>query len=530
MQFNLCLSCGVPFLPVAEDYIDFDSVGNLSVLYFQKHVRRSEAVAANVENPVFSSKKCAAHIIHESHHAHALAFMSERREDADLREALPDTRDGVFPFVRAPKSKSKHETLGAFWASPDNTHRIKFDKLSKYLTKHDINEGYHLDFGQKCNCCRGCNMTMTMEFWFRYHLYNPDNLGGLIPQDVITVVKLRNVGSDHDPAWRFAANRDQYTFPSRPWSRARDAMAAAVAYYLHMCLPFNDSPVKSVPAKKALYQTLCWTLLEIACLISEYRIGPENNRDHKKRQCLKSHVGTIELYISYFCWRLYGSTMQELLDVNFETWHQMYFWDAAGCDKLFPGRRFGRLIVDEFGGNVTQMTSAALLEYVFERVWSIFRKLKPMARLLAGDYEHVPANVGLYFVMPANVDAIYTLARGAYEPSFDSFASCVGIHAMLGRLVDTCRDFDEETRALLASFVRSWRNAEIAAVAKAQYGGKESDRARVDYLLCGLLDPPKQYPGSRGELAEILKGHKCSAWAAVLPLHQMGAFSGRGDE
>jgi len=513
---------------MSDEYIDFDSVGNLSILYFQKHVRRSEAMMASVVNPLFSSQKFAAHVIHKSHHADALEFMSANREDRDLAELEPTDPAGVFPFFRSPTTANR-QALGAFWGTPSQEQRFKFEELAAFVENAALTSGYVLDVDQTVDCCRGCNMTMTMEFWFRYHLYNPANAARLIPADAITVVKMNVTGRhvrDDWSRWRFAVNRENYTFPSDEWSKGRDAMAAAVAYYLHACLPFDESEVKTLPEKKRLYLSLCWTVLEIACLLCELKIGPESKGTKKKRQCPKSHVGAIELYVSHFCWRLYTMTRPALMLFGFERWHQIYFCEAVGCKELFPRRQFGQLIVDEFAGDVSLMTSRKLLRFTFKKVWSIFQALEPLADFLCARYERIPPNVGLYFLNPDSLEAVYTLANGGHEPSFDSYASCLGVDALLSRLLDTCRDFDEETRALLASFRTSWRNAEIAAVSRAQYGGREASRARVDYLLCRVLDPPEGYPASREELAKILRGPKCSAWAAVLPLHQMGAFSG----
>lgn len=526
MQFNLCLACGVPFLPVSEEFIEFDTVGNLSILYLQKHVRRSDSVRGSVVNPVFTSKKFAAHVIHESHHAHALQFMSENRADVDLIQADPSAANGVFPYFRAPTAEKNKDPSGAYWNRPAVGSRIVFEELQDRFNTQTVRADFATAVDLKVSTCRGCNMTMTMEFWFRYHLYNPNNPNRLIPADTISIVQLSKGNREtlkHADRWTLTRNPNPRTFPSDDWSKSEDALSAAIAYYLHMCVPHGDHDVKRSPEKMQHYQALCWVVLELACVLCEYRIGPENNPNHKKNQMLKSHLGVAELYASYFCWRFY-SAFERRFDIDFPKWHQLYFWSCADCKGLFPHRQVGNMLVDMFSWNFVDRTSKSTLRKTFRTLWKICTALEPLAKLVAGRYEEISDDVGNYFLNPDHVSRLYAIANGGHEPSFDSFAACVGSEALLFRLMETCRDSDDDIKSLLRSLFSSWRNAEISTLAKRQYGGNMVGRARLDYLFAKLLDPPVDYPSTAKGLAAVLKSDKCSPWASVLPLYNMGAF------
>lgn len=526
MQFNLCLACGVPFLPVSEEFIEFDTVGNLSVLYLHKHVQKSDSVRASVKNPVFSSKKFAAHLVHESHHAHALKFMGEWRGDVNLTQLDPSHNTGVFPYFRAPTSDADKGPSGAFWDRPLEENRIVFEELLEKFENTNVNEDFAPDLDLKVGTCRGCNMTMTMEFWFRYHLYNPNNSHRLIPYDSISIVLMNRNNKESikkSQQWLLSGRPALRTFPKEEWSKKDDALSPAIAYYLHMCLPFGDHEVKRDQNKKVQYQALAWIVLELACVLCEYKIGPENDPDHKKNQMLKSHLGVVELYISFFCWRVFSLFTPDF-DIEFSKWHQVYFWCALDCRKLFPSRQVGKMMVDEFSFSFEGRTSRSLLQKTFKNLWKICEALQPLAQLVSGDYEDLDEDIGLYFLNPDYLPRLYALANGGHEPSFDSFASCVGSEALLFRIAQTCRDSDDDVKSLLRSLSASWRSAEIATLSKKNYGGKLVGRARVDYLFAKLLDPPDDYPSSSTQLVSVLKSDKCSPWASVLPLYQMGAF------
>ena len=108
-------------------------------------------------------------------------------------------------------------------------------------------------------------------------------------------------------------------------------------------------------------------------------------------------------------------------------------------------------------------------------------------------------------------------------PDFDSFASEVGIDAMMFRVIMLSRDLDDSLLRMLRSFRREWRTAEEQNIARNQ--GYSMDSARTMYRLCKLEDPPANWADlSDKEAAEALNGPLCNPFASVLALHKLGAF------
>lgn len=120
------------------------------------------------------------------------------------------------------------------------------------------------------------------------------------------------------------------------------------------------------------------------------------------------------------------------------------------------------------------------------------------------------------------------------EPDFDSFAMNVGIDVMLSRVIALSRDFDKDIKGKLSSFLEAWRRAEIQNVARASGRGEGAlEAAKVLYTLCKLLHPPTLEEWTRMtrmEARETLMGPKCSPWAAVLALDEIGAFDSTSPE
>lgn len=109
----------------------------------------------------------------------------------------------------------------------------------------------------------------------------------------------------------------------------------------------------------------------------------------------------------------------------------------------------------------------------------------------------------------------------------------MGIDALLFRVVDLSRNFDPAVRKRLLAFRAAWRKAEIQNVARnSGVPGASPGSAAVPYALCKLLHPPslEDWADMTGpEAQEALAGPRCSPWACVLALEQLGAFD-PGDE
>lgn len=113
-------------------------------------------------------------------------------------------------------------------------------------------------------------------------------------------------------------------------------------------------------------------------------------------------------------------------------------------------------------------------------------------------------------------------------PDFDSFATRVGIDAMLFRVIALGRDLPPVVRRRLLQFRSAWRQAEVQNVARnSGRKGATPAAAAVPYRLCKLLDPPsvaRWAAMSAAEADETLRGPQCSPWACVLALNELGAF------
>lgn len=320
-QAGLCLSCGAPFCPKPTDEINYDSLGNMSLAYINRQVRINKDAMTKIEHPAFYGVQESSHIIHKSHHRGAVKIMANERADTDITDNQIDQKNGLFPFILAPESKKNSRPMVAEWNVPDSENRINLTSLSTLCAEiekgskdgDDMNKDYTLMAG----CCKSCNSTMTMEYWFRYHLYADEegeerNRHRIIQDSPITLYNVKIDGGikniEKYDKWRKKERVGD--FPDHDTPRNKEYMAPAVAYYLHLCLPFEDHHLLHDDEKernKSLYVELCWVVLEIACLMCEYWRGSgdkENKQgsSKKRNQSHKSPLGAIELYFGYFCW------------------------------------------------------------------------------------------------------------------------------------------------------------------------------------------------------------------------------------
>ena len=419
-QCGLCLSCGAPFIPIADDMVEYDKLGNISVLYLQKLVRQNGAMQANIKTPSFCAKPDSSHILHKTHHKYAVKIMTEIL--VDLAPAVLD-----FPFIRAPTGKRPVRLL-AQWHPPGDEIRLDLSPLADLIAGLEGDGGQTDDYTHEVLCCSNCNHTMTMNFWFRYHLYagSDSNEDCLIPDDTINVFKAFTHGHpDLDEAldyWTVGAAEDSY--PTHRYKASKDIMSAAVGYYLHMCVPVDDHDLNTPEhaENKKLYLHMCWVVLEVTCLLCEYWRGSLDMENHdarrqKRYQCHKSPLGAVELYFSYFCWRLLGFSHASVAIMSFENFHQLYMWSAADCEELFPrdeSDASGHLLADMIRPNGMDAPSRPLIQAVAAKMAGVFeRGIARLGRHLAG-----PADPELtrYFLPRKYIPRLTLLARGCGPP------------------------------------------------------------------------------------------------------------------
>lgn len=163
-QCGLCLSCGAPFLPIAEDMINYDSLGNISVFYFQRMVANNRDMKHKIVKPTFTGPIDKSHIIHVSHHRTALEGMerwARSRYDAKM----------TLEYKRSPKGK-RPVSQKAFWrVAVQDDERVKLKPLVDYMLNENFaRHVYSPNYERTVECCKPCNAVMTMRFWYTYHL------------------------------------------------------------------------------------------------------------------------------------------------------------------------------------------------------------------------------------------------------------------------------------------------------------------------------------------------------------------------
>ena len=158
-QCGLCLCCGAPFLPIDEDMVNYDKLGNISIFFFQRTVRRFPQ--SKVKNPTFTGKMHESHIIHESHHAPALRFMLQQADN----DIPPDF---TLEYSKTPKGKVPVRQV-AQWKK-DTTFRVNLRLLKNRVLAIKFNRDYSIKLELTQKCCHPCNIVMTMRFWYEYLL------------------------------------------------------------------------------------------------------------------------------------------------------------------------------------------------------------------------------------------------------------------------------------------------------------------------------------------------------------------------
>lgn len=298
---------------------------------------------------------------------------------------------------------------------------------------------------------------------------------------------------------------------------------------------------------------MCWVVMQTTCLLCEYWRGSRDMVQHerasiKRYQCHKSPLGAAELYFSYFCWRILGFKLNGIRNMSFVDWHRFYMWDACNCEELFPRDQAdatGRLIADKISPHDMYAPSRQLVTQVARNMATILRDtIWKLGVHLSG---RKSLALTRFFVPRRNLRSLISLierrvaflfrfisihftripSRGV-SPDFDSFAVNVGIDALLFRIVDLSRNFESSVRRRLLSFRDAWRRAEIQNVARNTGVVVASpSAAAVPYALCKLLSPPSLEDWADMtalEAQETLAGPRCSPWASVLALEQLGAF------
>jgi hypothetical protein len=578
-QCGLCLSCGVPFLPVANEIDFFNREGNLSILFLNTEFKTNRDIMRMYEYPKFSSEREGAHMFHRSNHATAIQYMCERHTgDSDVgwlpgagfpNAVIPDANNEAFLFYHAPTASDK-KAGAACWQAPPRNERVNMRplrdtlmRISRVASARPITQ----NLLQMYDTCEGCNKIMTqmshMRFLLGFKSAGRKNTRGPIirpnANGPISQYKVSMRRHDLDHAygrWSLINGNGVY----HPIMTDQDSDAPHIAYYLHLCLPFmNPGQPRDVfhgmgpnlrDSGRKLYLEQCWIILEIACLATLVQEGlvvyPNDNPSHGKHQ----QRGCLDLYVSFFLWRLaqfeFGDGLGHF-SLDFIQWHQKYFADARNCKALFrPNER--RSTIGELAFSTSNQNSKALVEQICRRLVNFYtRKLRNLVLFVANVTANLPPEITDYFLPLSALRVLRTKAgevsgfcfyffltvvpdRLAFlqtvKNDFQSALGKFGISALLFRVIDLCAGYPASFFDQLLSFRSSWQWREIERVRLTHQGYSSRSAYRL-YYLCTLLHPPDEAETPLiKELEDVVFQIRdyCSPWTSVLALDAIGAF------
>ena len=410
-QCGLCLSCGAPFLPDIDDIDFFNREANLSVLFLNTQFKQNPEIQRTYDVPKLCSKRQASHIVHVSYHQTALDYMCNRHtDDNDVGigagfnmvggSAVPDLANA--PFLYYHTASTKEGPKAATWARPPEDRRIDMGDLLDRIEEAYDNDPVHaqpFQPGRMYDICAGCNALMTQKSHFRFLLgcrgAGAKNMRGcIVARDAFTqynVESRRHALPDAYGVWQ-VQNGGVRRAPRRIKT---DSEAPAIAYYLHMCLPHQGAgqqnyfnrfrPTALRLATRQVYLELCWVILEIACLATLLDEGTatkprETKRSHGRHQ----HLGVLDLYVSYFFWRLAVYCLGGRKQMDFVQFHQKFFSDARNCPGLLP-ESSRRVTTGSLMYSASSQSAKGLVEEICSYLMFYFKnELQPLVELCCG--------------------------------------------------------------------------------------------------------------------------------------------------
>jgi len=314
---------------------------------------------------------------------------------------------------------------GAIWNRPANNERLNMHRLVEFIQQYSILPDTVVPNDQRgvtYDMCQGCNALMTQKSHMRFLLGlrnagAKNTRGRIVPlraYQEITMEANRRPLEDAYGNWRV----QNAVMTAHPSLRKSDSEAPAIAYYLHMCLPPHPA---GAPAPfhmfghrhrrvTAFYLEMCWLILEIACLAILLEEGTVTKpsgtgKSHGEHQ----HAGVLDVYVSFFLWRLmrfqYGRR-PSVRRIDFIQFHQKYYADAKNCPGLLNDAErsviTGRLVYSS-----SNQAGKALVTEICRLLMDCYEvKLDQMISHCAGLNGAVPRHVREYFLP---VDVILTL-------------------------------------------------------------------------------------------------------------------------
>lgn len=445
VQCGLCLSCGVPFFPDLTEVVSFNRIGVQSLVFLNQDYKDNRDIRALYDTPRFSSRRHTAHMFHQSHHATAIDYMCTRHTgDNDVgnvavplaaNAVVPNLPNAPFLYFHAPTSQAGRGPEAAVWTRPPRNSRIETTRLLNFLRIAAAEPDavpVRRDIGYTVYTCEGCNFLMTqlanMRYILGHHAVAHRNTHGpVITPNRPGFFQIPALSGRHElqnayGQWRLgpipAVN------VARPARDGTDSDSSHVAYYLHLCLPRMAQAATNVfhiliplgaPADLAritrlrtsarcLFLEQCWLLLEIAAMATLVEEGKVTDVNQPLSHGMQQHYGVLDLYVSYFIFRLvqfrYGNLLRAT-GVDFVQWHQKYYWDMTRCKGLFPHGIQSTVFAQTAYGTTSQPSKALIEQIGRSLVRFTRRNLLMLIRMVIGDHQRVPAPIKNYFVPPA---------------------------------------------------------------------------------------------------------------------------------
>lgn len=436
--FGLCLCCGVPFKPVIEDCFDYSKNGGCIIIArLERMLALDQRVTSMMhENKTmnFSNNKHAAHLMHKSHHMPALKFCIERGTN---------NSEMWYPFDVSPTTVKRKQMFARLKLTPD---RHVLSNLYNYIDQLEpLGSGMVWEYELTVDACIDCNVSMTCEFWYRYLLYG-NNPNRIIPSAVIDISKTTN--GSRDP------RVDKY--PTDAYDRKNDYMSAYIAFFLRMCLPSSRLDSHKQLARQ-VYFKCCWLVLQVTCLICEYKNGTGNKGKWSHHP--KSLLGAIELYVSYFGWTINCYQYPLLQErITFARWHQMYVWDLPNS-KLFLDRNIQML----YSAILLEATPSAPLDLVKRVADKMLNAhldfLDPLGKMIAGINNEV--EIITHFIHMSDWDWVDKQAKNTVNDNLDEMLTRLGVRVMWSRVTNLSeKDMPESVIKVMKEFMKARQDLE----------------------------------------------------------------------
>jgi len=278
---------------------------------------------------------------------------------------------------------------------------------------------------------------------------------------------------------------------------------------------------------RKLFLIQAWIVLELAALCSlidqKKRYG-----DGKLSHGMMQHIGCIELYASYFWWRLAHYEFADVFDalgIDFVQWHQKYIWYAMECPGLFRhGGPRGPFAFQLFG--TTDMPSRRLVETLSDKLIHLYNtEIIHIVNVIRGLPRAVSVEIRQYFPKPTMIQHLKLMsANRCTFRNFDTYLIVFGVTALLSRSIQLCKDYPDSLRSQLKDWKISWQRMEIENVRRKRNNKISLFTAHAEYAFCTLLSPPTSFPDKYADVTRVMSGPICCPWACILGLHAIGAF------